>query len=337
MKRELGIAMTDEAPAGAYAARPRTGPRIAVLVPCFNEETAIDQVVGDFRAALPQATIYVYDNNSTDRTAEVARTAGAVVRRETHQGKGNVVRRMFADVDADLYVLVDGDATYDAKSAPAMIARLVEERLDMVVAARRHAEQAAYRPGHIIGNRMLTGFVATVFGQAFTDMLSGYRAFSRRFVKSFPVLSRGFEIETELTVHALELELAVAEIQAPYFARAEGSESKLSTWRDGIRILSTILKLYRSERPLAFFSSIGIALAAMSIGLAIPIVIHFIEYGTVPRLPSAILSTGMMLTAFVSIAAGLILDTVTRGRREVKLLAYLEQRAPGEGWDRRQD
>ena len=329
--------MIDEQPAAAHSARTRTGPRTAVLVPCFNEEAAIGQVIGDFRAALPHATVYVYDNNSIDRTVEVARAAGAVVRRETHQGKGNVVRRMFADVDADVYVLVDGDATYDAKSAPAMIARLVEERLDMVVAARRHADQAAYRPGHLTGNRMLTGFVATVFGQAFTDMLSGYRAFSRRFVKSFPVLSRGFEIETELTVHALELELAVGEIQAPYFARPEGSESKLSTWRDGVRILGTILKLYRSERPLAFFSSIGIALGAISIGLAIPVVVHFIEFGTVPRLPTAILSTGMMLAAFVSIAAGLILDTVTRGRREVKLLAYLEQRAPGEGSDRRQD
>jgi hypothetical protein len=245
-----------------------------------------------------------------------------------------VVRRMFADVEADVYVLVDGDATYDAASAPAMIARLIDERLDMVVAARRHADDAAYRAGHITGNRMLTGFVAAVFRPAFTDILSGYRAFSRRFVKSFPVLSRGFEIETELTVHALELELAVAEMQAPYFARPEGSQSKLSTWRDGLRILGTIVKLYRSERPLAFFSSIGIVLAALSIALAIPIVVHFIEYGTVPRLPTAILSTGMMLAAFVSIAAGLILDTVTRGRREMKLLAYLEQRAPGEGRSR---
>ena len=218
-----------------------------------------------------------------------------------------------------------------------MIARLLEERLDMVVAARVHADDAAYRRGHVTGNRLLTGFVATVFGAAFTDMLSGYRVFSRRFVKSFPVLSGGFEIETELTVHALELELPVAEIQTPYFARPEGSESKLSTWRDGFRILGTILKLYRSERPLRSFRSIGIALAAISIGLAIPIVITFLETGVVPRLPTAILATGLMLAAFMSIAAGLILDTVTRGRREVKLLAYLEQRAPGEDWDRRQD
>jgi glycosyltransferase involved in cell wall biosynthesis len=298
--------------------------RVAVLVPCFNEEAAIARVVADFRAALPQATLYVYDNNSTDGTADAARAAGAVVRRETHQGKGNVVRRMFSDIDADVYVLVDGDATYDAPSAPAMIARLLEERLDMVVAARVHADDAAYRRGHVTGNRLLTGFLDTVFGAAF----------SRRFVKSFPVLSGGFEIETELTVHALELELPVAEISTPYYARLEGSESKLSTWRDGFRILGTILKLYRSERPLRFFSSIGIALAIMSFGFATPVVVHFIEYGNVPRLPTAILAMGMMLAAFVAIAAGLILDTVTRGRREVKLLAYLEQRAPGDESDR---
>jgi len=310
--------------------------RVAVLVPCFNEEAAIAQVVGDFRAALPQATVYVYDNNSTDGTMEAARAAGAIVRRETHQGKGNVVRRMFSDIDADIYVLVDGDATYHAPSAPAMIAMLLEDRLDMVVAARVHADEAAYRPGHVTGNRLLTGFVDTVFGAAFTDILSGYRAFSRRFVKSFPVLSGGFEIETELTVHALELELPVAEIRTPYYARLEGSESKLSTWRDGFRILGTILKLYRSERPLAFFSSIGIAMAAVSIGFAIPIVVTFVEYGIVPRVPTAILAMGLMLAAYVSIAAGFILDTVTRGRREVKLLAYLEQRAPGADWDRRE-
>ncbi len=310
--------------------------RLAVLVPCFNEEAAIGQVVRDFRAALPQAAVYVYDNNSTDRTMEVARASGAVVRRETHQGKGNVVRRMFSDIDADVYVLVDGDATYDAPSAPAMIARLLEDRLDMVVAARVHADDAAYRRGHVTGNRLLTGFVATVFGTAFSDILSGYRVFSRRFVKSFPVLSGGFEIETELTVHALELELPVAEIQTPYYARPAGSVSKLSTWRDGFRILGTILKLYRSERPLAFFSSIGIAMAVISTGLAIPVVITFVEYGIVPRLPTAILAMGLMLAAYVSIAAGLILDTVTRGRREVKLLAYLEQHAPGEASDRRE-
>jgi glycosyltransferase involved in cell wall biosynthesis len=310
--------------------------RVAVLVPCFNEETAVAKVIGDFRAALPQAAIYVYDNNSTDRTAEVACAAGAQVRRESLQGKGNVVRRMFADVDADIYVLVDGDATYDAPSARTMIARLVEDRLDMVVAARTGQERAAYRPGHRTGNRLLSAFFASVFQATFTDILSGYRVFSRRFVKSFPVLSRGFEIETELAVHALELELAVAEVATPYYARPEGSVSKLSTWRDGLRILSTIVNLYRSERPLAFFTGFGIALATVSIGLAIPIFVTYLEQGTVPRLPTAILSTGLMLLAFLSLVAGLVLDTVTKGRREMKLLAYLAQRSPGEDWDRRQ-
>jgi glycosyltransferase involved in cell wall biosynthesis len=312
------------------------GQRIAVLVPCFNEEAAIAQVIGDFRAALPQAVVYVYDNNSSDRTVEIARAAGAVVRGEQRQGKGNVVRRMFSDIDADVYVLVDGDATYHAPSAPAMVARLLEERLDMVVAARDHADDAAYRRGHVAGNRLLTNFVDAVFGATFSDILSGYRVFSRRFVKSFPALSGGFEIETELTVHALLLDLPFAEIRTPYYARPAGSQSKLSTWRDGFRILGTIFKLYRSERPLVFFSSIGMTMAAVSIMLAIPIVATFIEHGVVPRLPTAILSTGLMLAATVAIAAGLILDTVTHGRREMKRLSYLQQRAPGEIWDRRE-
>jgi hypothetical protein len=241
---------------------------------------------------------------------------------------------MFADVDADVYVLVDGDATYDAPSAPRMIERLVSDRLDMVVAARVDQEEAAYRRGHRTGNWLLTAFVANVFGASFTDILSGYRVFSRRFVKSFPVLSRGFEIETELVVHAVELELPVAEIPTPYFARPEGSASKLSTWRDGVRILATIGDLYRSERPLAFFSGIGIALTLVAIGLAIPLFVTYFEEGIVPRLPTAILATGLMLLASLSVVAGLVLDTVTRGRRETKLLAYLDQR-PAEDWDRR--
>jgi hypothetical protein len=306
------------------------GLRVAVLIPCFNEETAVGDVVGGFRAVLPQAAIYVYDNNSTDRTTEVARAAGAVVRREARQGKGNVVRRMFSDVDADIYVLVDGDATYDAPSVNAMIGRLMGDQLDMVVAARVHHDVTAYRPGHQVGNRLFSAFVAAIFAPTFTDILSGYRVFSRRFVKSFPVLSSGFEIETELAVHALALELPVAEVPTPYYARPQGSASKLSTWRDGLRILAAITRLARAERPLAFFSGIGIALAALSFGLAVPIIVTFIETRTVPRFPTAILSTGLMLLAFLSIACGLILDTVTRGRREIKLLAYLEQRAPGE-------
>jgi glycosyltransferase involved in cell wall biosynthesis len=303
---------------------------VAVLVPCFNEERAIAKVVADFRAALPDAKIYVYDNNSTDGTVAAAERAGAVVRRENHQGKGYVVRRMFNDIEADIYVLVDGDATYDAPSAPAMIAKLVGDRLDMVVGGRVDREAAAYRPGHRTGNAMLTGFITHIFGRAFTDILSGYRVFSRRFVKSFPILSGGFEIETELTVHALELELPVGEVPTPYFSRPVGSASKLSTWHDGFRILWTVLKLYRAERPLALFGSLGIALGIVSIGLAIPIFITYVERGLVPRLPTAVLSTGLMLVAVLSIACGLILDTVTRGRREVKLLAYLALRAPGE-------
>jgi glycosyltransferase involved in cell wall biosynthesis len=303
---------------------------VAVLIPCYNEARAITKVVADFRAALPDATIYVYDNNSTDGTGEAARAAGAVVRRETRQGKGHVVRRMFNDVEADIYVLVDGDATYDAPSAPAMISKLVEEQLDMVVATRVESEQMAYRRGHRAGNRLLTGFVANMFGRSFTDMLSGYRVFSRRFVKSLPILSGGFEIETELTVHALELELPVGELATPYYSRLGGSESKLSTWSDGFRILWMILKLYRAERPLAFFGSIGVALALTSIGFAIPILATYVEEGLVPRLPTALLSTGLMLLAFLSLAVGLILDTVTHGRRELKLIAYLALRGPGE-------
>ncbi|WP_456620429.1 MULTISPECIES: glycosyltransferase family 2 protein [unclassified Bradyrhizobium] len=301
--------------------------RIAVLVPCYNEEAAVATVVADFRKALPSAEIYVYDNNSRDRTASVAREAGAIVRSERRQGKGHVVRRMFADVEADVYVLVDGDATYDAPSAPRMIDKLLDDHLDMVVGLRVDQVQAAYRLGHRTGNRMLTGFLSSTFGQEFKDILSGYRIFSRRFVKSFPVLSDGFEIETELAVYALELSLPVAEVETPYYARPEGSFSKLNTWRDGFSILGTILKLYRSERPLRFFTVIGILLALVAIILAIPIVITFIETGLVPRFPTAILSMGLMIMALLSVSSGLVLDTVTRGRREMKMLAYLSQPA----------
>jgi hypothetical protein len=255
----------------------------------------------------------------------VARDAGAKVRSERRQGKGHVVRRMFADIDADIYVLVDGDATYDAASAPRMIDTLVSDHLDMVVGFRVDQAKAAYRPGHRAGNRMLTSFLSSVFGQAFKDILSGYRVFSRRFVKSFPVLSDGFEIETELSVHALELALPVAEIETPYYARPEGSFSKLNTWSDGFRILGTILRLYRSEKPLRFFTAIGIFLTLVSIGLAIPVVITYLEQGVVPRLPTAVLSMGLMILAMLSVSSGLVLDTVTRGRREMKLLAYLSQ------------
>jgi glycosyltransferase involved in cell wall biosynthesis len=298
--------------------------KIAVLIPCYNEEVAVAKVVKDFQTALPEATIFVFDNNSTDNTAAAARAAGAEVFHERRQGKGFVVRRMFSDVEADIYVLVDGDATYDAPSARRMIERLLTDRLDMVVGNRVDQDVAAYRAGHRTGNRLLTSFVATVFGPSFKDMLSG------RFVKSFPMLSGGFEVETELVIHALGMGLAVAEIDTPYYARPAGSASKLNTWRDGFRILWTILQLYRSERPLTFFSVFGYVLAILGIGLSIPVVITFWETGLVPRLPTAVLSMGLMLMAFLSFSAGLVLDTVTRGRREMKLLAYLSHRAPGE-------
>ncbi|MDO9413180.1 MAG: glycosyltransferase [Pseudolabrys sp.] len=303
---------------------------IAVLIPCYNEEVAVAKVIGDFKAALPSATIFVFDNNSTDNTVAVARAAGAEVFEEHRQGKGFVVRRMFTDIDADIYVLVDGDATYDAPSAPGMVEKLLHDRLDMVVGNRIDQEVAAYRAGHRTGNWLLTSSVASMFGSSVNDMLSGYRVFSRRFVKSFPMLSGGFEIETELVIHALELGLPVAEIDTPYYARPEGSVSKLSTWSDGFRILWTILQMYRSERPLIFFGAFGSLLALVSVGLAVPIVITYIETHTVPRLPTAVLAMGLMLMAFLSFSVGLVLDTVTRGRREMKLLAYLALRAPGE-------
>ncbi len=297
--------------------------RIAVLIPCYNEEAAIGTVVRDFRQALPSATLYVYDNNSRDRTREVARAAGAVVRREPLQGKGHVVRRMFADIEAEIYVLVDGDDTYDAASAPALIECLLSGHLDMVNAARVTDIKAAYRPGHRFGNVLLTTMVARIFGNRISDMLSGYRVFSRRFVKSFPALSSGFEIETELTVHALELDLPVAEVTTPYKDRPVGSVSKLRTFRDGLRILGTILRLIKQERPMAFFTTLFAVLAVGSVAVIWPVVITFLHTGLVPRLPTAVLATGMMLLAFLSLGCGLILETVTRGRQEMKRLSYL--------------
>lgn len=309
-------------------------PRIAVLIPCHNEAVAIGRVVAEFRAALPQATIQVFDNNSTDATREVAAAAGAVVRREALQGKGNVIRRMFADIDADIYVLVDGDDTYEPAAAPRMVAMLLEERLDMVTAVRvtGSAAAGAYRPGHRLGNVVLTRMVRWVFGDRISDMLSGYRAFSRRFVKSFPALSGGFETETEFTVHALELRLPVGEVETRYKERPAGSASKLRTFRDGFLILRTILLLVQRERPLAFFSAVALALLAGALLLAAPLFVTYVETGLVPRFPTAILATGMVVLSFLSLACGLILDTVSRGRLEAKHLAYLAQPAPrGEG------
>ena len=304
--------------------------RIAVLVPCYNEEKTVAQVVQDFRAVLPQAMIYVYDNNSKDQTAQRAAAAGAIVRTEKHQGKGNVMRRMFSDIEADIYVLVDGDNTYHAASTPAMIDQLLTEQLDMVVGSRLTShEGAAFRRGHQFGNRLLTGFVSMLFGRSLTDMLSGFRVMSRRFVKSFPALSKGFETETELTVHALELRMPITEIVTPYGARPSGSESKLHTYRDGFRILLTIINLFKEERPLAFFTILFALLAAISVILAVPLFITYAKTGLVPRFPTAILATGIMLLAFLSLVCGLILDTVTHGRRELKRLSYLAIAAPG--------
>ena len=304
-------------------------PTLAVILPCYNEQAAIAQTIADFRAALPSARIYVYDNNSSDKTADVARAAGAIVRTERMQGKGNVVRRMFADVEADIYIMADGDATYEAAAAPALVAKLIDENLDMVVAARKSEVEAAYRRGHRFGNAMLTGLLAWFFGRSFSDILSGYRIFSRRFVKSFPVLSAGFEIETEISVHALEMRMPVAEQITAYAARPEGSESKLSTYRDGWRILNTIIRLFRYERPLALFGTIAGVFALMAIILAIPLLLTYLDTGLVPRFPTAILATGLVILSALNGMCGLILDTVVRGRLEVRRLAYLSHPAPG--------
>jgi glycosyltransferase involved in cell wall biosynthesis len=305
-------------------------PRIAVLLPCYNEEAAIAATVAGFRAALPDAAIYVYDNNSADRTRDVAARAGAIVRSEKQQGKGNVVRRMFADIDADVYVMADGDLTYDPAAAPNMVDMLLAERLDMVVGTRIHQAKEAYRGGHVIGNRVFTSLLSGLFGRSFSDIFSGYRVFSRRFVKSFPVLSAGFEIETEMSVHALELRMPVGEIETSYGARPAGSESKLSTYADGWRILKTIGTLYRVERPVLFYGLISILLMLIAVILAEPLVETYAETGLVPRFPTAILVTGMVIVAVLCFFAGLILDTVTRGRREVRRLSYLSLEAPGE-------
>lgn len=310
--------------------RATASPHIAVILPCYNEAGAIVQTVEDFRRALPTADIYVFDNNSTDGSRELAAAAGAIVRRVTQQGKGHVVRRMFADVDADIYIMADGDATYEAAAAPAMVDAMLADNLDMVVGARKDEVEAAYRPGHRLGNALLTGLLKQLFGRSFTDILSGYRVFSRRFVKSFPVLSAGFEIETEISVHALELVMPVAEVVTAYAARPEGSQSKLSTWRDGWRILRTIFTLYRIERPILFFGIIAALLLALALGLAAPLIVTYAQTGLVPRFPTAILVIGLVILSTLSAMCGLILDTVVRGRREVRRLSYLSFRAPSD-------
>jgi glycosyltransferase involved in cell wall biosynthesis len=303
-------------------------PRIAVVIPCYNEAQAIAAVVRDFAAALPEAVIYVYDNNSQDETRERAAQAGAIVRSETFQGKGNVVRRMFADVEAEVYVLVDGDGTYDAASARRMVDHLLENSLDMVNGARVAVAAAAFRRGHVLGNRLLSRTVTAIFGDRIRDLLSGYRVLSRRFVKSFPALASGFETETELTVHALELRLPVAEVETPYRDRPAGSASKLRTFRDGFRILRTIFALVKEERPLRFFAGVAALLALIALALGVPLVAEFARTGLVPRLPTAVLATGLILLAAVSFVAGLILDMVTLARREMKRLHYLSLQGP---------
>jgi len=307
---------------------PTTDLKVAVLIPCYNEGKPIASVVRDFRAALPDADIYVYDNNSTDNTVEAARAAGAIVRTETQQGKGNVVRRMFADIDADVYLMVDGDNTYEAKAAPALVNKLIDEMLDMVSGCRVTEIQEAYRPGHRFGNWMLTGLVAGIFGNRTKDMLTGYRVFSRRFVKSFPALSRGFEIETELTVHALELRMPIADVDTVYVDRLPGSDSKLNTIRDGLRILKMIVLLVKEERPFALFCGIGGLLGLISLVLGGPIVVEFLQTGLVPRFPTAILASAIMVISVLAVMSGLILDTVTLGRREMKRMTYLALPAP---------
>jgi glycosyltransferase involved in cell wall biosynthesis len=297
----------------------------------------IHETIEGFRKALPGATVNVYDNNSRDRTKEVAAAAGAVVRTETQQGKGHVVRRMFADIEADVYVMADGDLTYDPEAAPEMARMIAADRLDMVVGTRKHDAAEAYRGGHVIGNRIFTRLLSGLFGRSFTDIFSGYRVFSRRFVKSFPALSRGFETETEISVHALELAMPVAEVVTAYGARPEGSESKLSTYRDGWRIMRTILHLFRIERPVLFYGGFAAFLAALGLVLALPLIVTYARTGLVPRFPTAILVTGMMVVAFLSFGVGLILDTVVRGRREVRRLHYLSFPAVGEGAGRRSE
>ena len=308
-------------------------PRVAVLLPCYNEEAAIGATIAGFKKALPRATVYVYDNNSTDRTRAIAAAEGAVVRTERQQGKGHVVRRMFADVDADIYVMADGDLTYDPSAAPDMVELLMGEQLDMVVGIRKHEAKDAYRGGHVLGNRIFTGLLSGLFGRSFSDIFSGYRVFSRRFVKSFPVLSSGFEIETEMSVHALELRMPVGEVETAYGARPEGSESKLSTFGDGWRIFRTIVTLYRIERPTLFYGVIGASLLIAALLLAVPLILTYAKTGLVPRVPTAILVTGMTVIAVLCFFAGLILDTVTRGRREMRRLYYLSLGAPSDSVD----
>ena len=307
-----------------------TNKSVAVILPCYNEGAAIEKVVNDFRKALPSARIYVYDNNSTDNTRQAAEAAGAIVCTETLRGKGNVVRRMFADIEADIYVMADGDGTYDSTAAGKLIDKLVSENLDMVVGTRLGGGEEAYRRGHQYGNQLFNRIVTHLFGEGFTDIFSGYRILSRRFAKSFPSASQGFEIETELSVHALDLRIASAEIDVPYGARMEGTESKLNTYRDGARILWTIFRLYKETQPLGFFGASAIALGFTAFGLSLPLAITYLQTGLVPQLPTAILCMGLMQLSFLSAVCGIILNSISHGRRELKRMRYLEMKAVAE-------
>ncbi len=310
-------------------------PTIAVIIPCHNEETTIAEVVSGFRASLPHAMVYVFDNASTDGTAEKARAAGAVVSHHAILGKGNVVRRMLADVDADIYVMTDGDLTYDPEAAPGLIQRLLDENLDMVVGARQSPREdpSAYRLGHRFGNTLLNWCVGFVFGQVPTDLLSGFRVLSRRFVKSFPIESKGFEIETEMTVHALHLALPFVEMQTPYRARPLHSNSKLRTFQDGLRILGTIFLLLKEQRPVRFFGTLFVTLTLLAWGIGYGPIKDFIDTGMVARFPSAILAASLQLMAVIFLICGILLDSLSRSRREYQRLAYLAQDGP---WSSRQ-
>lgn len=301
--------------------------KIAVLLPCYNEEQTIAAVVSDFRRAIPQAEIYVFDNASTDRTSFMAQAAGASVIRETHKGKGHVVRRMFAEVEADVYLMADGDGTYDAASAPELIALMLRERADMAIGARANIIQDAGRKGHAFGNRLFNSLYKRLFSNDYKDIFSGYRVFSRRFVKSFPALSKGFEIETEMSVHASELAMPVVEIELPYGKRPEGSTSKLNSVRDGLKILRTFVRLLKETHPVRFYGSLALCAMLLSLGLGAPIIMTYMETGLVPRFPTAILSMGLALMAVILSACGMILDSVAQGRIETKRLAYLMQPA----------
>ena len=305
--------------------------KIAVIIPCYNEEQAIEKVIKDFHKVLPEAEIYVYDNNSTDKTAQIACKAGAIVRQEPLQGKGNVVRRMFADIDADIYVMSDGDETYDIAKAPILVKELLDNSLDMVIGSRKEVDLAAYRVGHRWGNVLLTKLVQYFFNHHLTDMLSGYRVFSRRFVKTFPAQSAGFEIETELTVHAFSSRIPMKEVERDYFARPIGSVSKLSTFKDGFRILMMIVTLIKEERPLYFFSVIFAILFLLSLFLGIPVLQEYWNTGLVPHFPTAILSMGMMICAVVSLFVGFILDSLSKTRKENRRLSYLQYSRPKKG------